>query len=293
MSRGPGRWQRHLLLAAGNTCVVTVASIVRSVTPAPDRNDFAAAQRAARRLAAAGDICALYIRACVGCGLVQDAEDPAPCCAAVKAMLAICQPQRRSLVLHPAPPPGGAAPAWMESVSVDLPAPSQVLVASTGDVLSLTLQRYCEQLQSGRVAVSARDVAILMRLEREFRRDAERDRLAVAQLTLTARRLVAQLAHQAWPWPTPDETARWVAELQQIAPGRADLLAEAAGLMLGAAEGTLDEPRACAAAELCRTAGADPALIPQWTEEGRRRAQAVFDRRVARVALDAASRAAG
>ena len=196
-------------------------------------------------------------------------------------------------MLHPAPPPGGTAPARMECVSVTLPAPSQVLVASTGDVPSLTLQRYCEQLQSGRVVVSARDVAILMRLEREFRRDAERDRLAVAQLTLTARRLVAQLAHHAWRWPTPDETARWVAELQQIAPGRTDLLAEAAGLMLGAAEGTLDEPRACAAAELCRTAGADPALIPQWTEEGRRRAQAVFDRRVARVALDAASRAAG
>lgn len=155
------------------------------------------------------------------------------------------------------------------------------------------LQRYCEQLLSGRVAVSARDVAILMRLEREFRRDAERDRLAVARLTLTARRLVAQLAHRAWRWPTPDETASWVAELQQIAPGRADLLAEAAGVMLGAAEGTVDEPRACAAAELCRAAGADPALIRQWTEEGRRRAQAVFDRQAARVAFDAASRAAG
>ena len=110
---------------------------------------------------------------------------------------------------------------------------------------------------------------------------------------LTARRLVAQLAHRAWRWPTPDETASWAAELQQIAPGRADLLAEAAGVMLGAAEGTVDEPRACAAAELCRAAGADPALIPPWTEEGRRRAQEVFDRQAARVAFDAASRAAG
>jgi hypothetical protein len=160
-------------------------------------------------------------------------------------------------------------------------------------VLSLTLQRYCEQLLSGRVAVSARDVAILMRLEREFRRDAERDRLAVARLMFTARRLVAQLAHRAWGWPTPDETAGWAAELQQIAPGRADLLAEAAGVMLGAAEGTVDEPRACAAAELCRAAGADPALVPQWTEEGRRRAQAVFGRQVARVARDAAGLEAG
>lgn len=63
--------------------------------------------------------------------------------------------------------------------------------------------------------------------------------------------------------------------------------------MLGAAEGTVDEPRAYAAAVLCRAAGADPALIPPWTEEGRRRAQAVSDRQAARVAFDAASRAAG
>jgi hypothetical protein len=104
---------------------------------------------------------------------------------------------------------------------------------------------------------------------------------------------VAQLGHRAWRWPTPDETASWVAELQQIAPGRADLLAEAAGLMLGAAEGTVDEPRADAAAELCRAARADPALVPQWTEEGRRRAQAVFDRQVARAARDAAGLEAG
>ena len=117
-------------------------------------------------------------------------------------------------------------------------------MASIGDVLTLTLQRYCEQLLSGRVAVSARDVAILMKLEREVRRDAERDRLIVARLMFTARRLVTQLGHRAWRWPTPDETASWVAELQQIAPGRADLLAEAAGVMLGAAEGTVDEPRA-------------------------------------------------
>ena len=71
-------------------------------------------------------------------------------------------------------------------------------MASTGDVPSPALLRCCEQLLSGRVAVSARDVAILTRLEREFRRDAERDRLAVARLTLTARRLVAPLGHRAW-----------------------------------------------------------------------------------------------
>jgi hypothetical protein len=92
---------------------------------------------------------------------------------------------------------------------------------------------------------------------------AELHRLAVARLTLTARRLVAQPAYRTWRWPTPDEAAGWVAKLQQIAPGRADLVAEAAGFLLDAAGGTIDEPRANAAAELCRAAGADPALIPQ------------------------------
>ena len=44
---------------------------------------------------------------------------------------------------------------------------------------------------------------------------------------------------------------------------------------LGAAEGngTEYETRAQAVAELCRMAGADEALIPQWIEEGRRRVQ--------------------
>jgi hypothetical protein len=62
-----------------------------------------------------------------------------------------------------------------------------------------------------------------------------------------------------------------VAELREIAGGRADLLAEAGGLLEGAHEGEMDEPRARQAAQLCRLAGADEALIPQWIEEGRRR----------------------
>src|SRR6266536_5921294 len=41
--------------------------------------------------------------------------------------------------------------------------------------------------------------------------------------------------------------------------------------MLGASEGELDEPLMRQAAELCRAAGADEALIPGWIEEGRRR----------------------
>jgi len=65
-----------------------------------------------------------------------------------------------------------------------------------------------------------------------------------------------------------------VAELQAIAAGRADLLAEVAGISEGTSEGELDEPLARCAAELCRVAGADPEAIPAWIEEGRRRREA-------------------
>ena len=73
-----------------------------------------------------------------------------------------------------------------------------------------------------------------------------------------------------------DETASAVAELREIADGRADLLAEVAGLALGTTEGKGEEyrTRGQAVAGLSRLARADEALIPQWTEEGRRRAEA-------------------
>jgi hypothetical protein len=75
---------------------------------------------------------------------------------------------------------------------------------------------------------------------------------------------------------TEDETAAAVAELREIAADRADLLAEVAGIALGTAEsrGEGYEAWAQAVAGLCRQAGADEDLIPGWTEEGRRRAEA-------------------
>ena len=90
--------------------------------------------------------------------------------------------------------------------------------------------------------------------------------MAVAELTGAAQR------HARWRELTEAETAAAVAELQEIAGDRTDLLAEVAGLLLGAREGALDEAKAKAAAQLCRLAGADETLIPQWVEEGRRRA---------------------
>lgn len=94
------------------------------------------------------------------------------------------------------------------------------------------------------------------------------DRLLVARLTGVAKR------HAHWREPTSAETVAAVAELRAIADGRAGLLAEVAGILLGASEGELDEPRSRAAAQLLVAAGADEALIPQWTDEGRRRAGA-------------------
>ena len=93
------------------------------------------------------------------------------------------------------------------------------------------------------------------------------DRLLVAQLTGTAR-------HARWRDLTQDEQAAAVRELRDLAAGRADLLAQVAGIFEGASEGRHDEPLARQAAALCRLAGADDALIPQWATEGRRRAQA-------------------
>ena len=54
----------------------------------------------------------------------------------------------------------------------------------------------------------------------------------------------------------------------ELAGGRPDLLAEVAGIFEGASDGELDEPLARQAAHLCRVAGADETLIPQWIGEG-------------------------
>jgi hypothetical protein len=59
-----------------------------------------------------------------------------------------------------------------------------------------------------------------------------------------------------------------------LARPRADLLAEVAGIFEGTSEGELDEPLARQAAQLCRLAGADAALIPAWIAEGKRRVEA-------------------
>jgi len=92
------------------------------------------------------------------------------------------------------------------------------------------------------------------------------DRIIVAELSGTVSRYAR--------WEPPDEatTAAAVAALRNLAKGRADLLAEVAGLALGFYDGTPDAPRAANKAAFCRLAGADESLIPGWVEIGRERA---------------------
>lgn len=91
------------------------------------------------------------------------------------------------------------------------------------------------------------------------------DRILAARLAGTARR------HARWRELTAAEEAAAVAELRELASGRADLLAEVAGVEEGASEGELSERLAKQAAGLCRKAGADPEAIPGWIEVGRER----------------------
>jgi hypothetical protein len=91
------------------------------------------------------------------------------------------------------------------------------------------------------------------------------DRLLIAKIWGEARR------RARWRELSGGEEAAAVATLRELAGGRADLLAEVAGVLEGASEGELDAPLAGQAARLCRKAGADLEAIPDWIEEGRRR----------------------
>jgi len=96
---------------------------------------------------------------------------------------------------------------------------------------------------------------------------SKRDKALLAEITGVARRLARGQLSGA-------EQQEAAATLSQVARGRADLLAEAAGLAIGSQEGGRDEARHLRAAQLCIDAGADLSLIPQWAEAGDRRAGA-------------------
>ena len=102
-------------------------------------------------------------------------------------------------------------------------------------------------------------------LERMIDKRPQADRLLVAEIWGEARR------RARWRELGDTEEAAAVAALRDLAGGRADLLAEVAGVLEGAREGEPDEPLARQAAMLARKAGADPGAIPAWAAEGRRR----------------------
>lgn len=95
-------------------------------------------------------------------------------------------------------------------------------------------------------------------------RRPQADRILGARLMGSAKRLGRRELPAA-------EYAAAVAELLELAAGRADLLAETAGLLEGFGEGEPTGPMNRLAVQLCRDAGADPEAIAGWAEEGRRR----------------------
>jgi hypothetical protein len=96
---------------------------------------------------------------------------------------------------------------------------------------------------------------------------SKRDKALLAEITGVARRLARGQLSRA-------EQQEAAAALSQVAQGRADLLAEAAGLAIASQQGGRDEARHLRAAQLCIDAGADLSLIPQRAEAGHRPAGA-------------------
>ena len=92
------------------------------------------------------------------------------------------------------------------------------------------------------------------------------DRIAVAQLQGAAK-------HYARTDQVSEADA--LAELTEITEGldAPVLLAEAAGILLGACRREEEKPAVEKAAALLRKAGAREALIPQWVTEGERRVE--------------------
>jgi|SRR5579859_4381992 len=91
------------------------------------------------------------------------------------------------------------------------------------------------------------------------------DRILIAQLHGEAQH------HARGRELTADEHQAAVAGLRKLASGRSDLLAHVAGISLGFDEGKPDEPVSIRVAALCRAAGADESLIPEWVAIGRQR----------------------
>ncbi len=108
MSRGPGRWQRHLLDALEEYELVVVVNLVSQVTGgSATRAEHVAARRAARTLAEAGRCRAVYMAGCTECGKLVDSPMDR-CCGRITHMLTVTvDPTVRSTLIP------RNTPAWV------------------------------------------------------------------------------------------------------------------------------------------------------------------------------------
>src|ERR1017187_9108425 len=115
-------------------------------------------------------VCAVYVWCCTRCMRIQDSETPQPCCGPVRPLLAACQPERRRLLAHPAPAPGGVAPSWI-SVAVPPRPLGQLPEVGIADLAALALRRAYERLEAGVPGVAVQDVVAVSRLAWQVERD--------------------------------------------------------------------------------------------------------------------------
>jgi hypothetical protein len=127
-----------------------VHGVVKASVISPDRAFFTSARRAAKQLALAQRLSAVYAWSCPGCGRIQDRADPQQCCARPRAMLAVALPERRHLLAHPALPPGGSVPRWLSAAPS---APAGLSASGLDDLAALALRRAYERIRDGDVGL--------------------------------------------------------------------------------------------------------------------------------------------
>ena len=233
--------------------------VVKTMVVSPSRDDFTSARRAARQLALEQRVAAVYVWACLRCGRVQDREAPEECCGRVQAMLAVCQPERRLLLMHPAPSPCRPCPPWITAVPAYLSA-GQAATPTLGDLATLALKRAYQRLEAGGTDVNLRDVVALARLAREIAGDQTAAELgkALDDLAETQQAFSAVLwaAHRHFgPGGGPaEDPRRWAAFMNDL---RGELERVAGRPRPGAAKGPTGRPRDDPGLGLVPAAGKD------------------------------------
>jgi len=158
VSRGYGRWQAELVRAVGGVHTATVAGVVRTCVPEPDRGDYVAARRAARTLALEETLVALYVYACQRCGQVQDHE-PERCCGVVRSSLAVTRPGR-PLPHLASPPAGERCPPWItvSAAVCSVDPPGELATPGAADVSRLMLRECHARLAAAPRALSLHEL---------------------------------------------------------------------------------------------------------------------------------------